>query len=369
MTETQELYRGVWATTQRGDAAGRRHVARGHRGGDGLAHPPRRPRAGPGVRPLRAPARRDRRARAWPRCTRSRCRGGRCSRRRSSRRRSCASSPHLLALVQGDTSTTMLQPLDEIGAICAKHGVLFYTRRDRVAGRQRRSRWTRGAWTPRPPACRSAWRARRAARRSRLSDARGRGDPVAHAGSRPASARSPTRTPASLVRSNYFDLGMILDYWGPRRLNHHTEATSMLYARARVRARHLLEEGRRGRHRPAPSCTARAMLAGVRGLGLAVFGDVAHKMNNVVAVEIPDGVRRRRRRAARCCRTSASRSARRSGRCTAASGASARWATTRAWTPCCTTLAALEHGAAPVRRVGARRRRRRRGDGRLRRAA
>ena len=34
----------------------------------------------------------------------------------------------------------------------------------------------------------------------------------------------------------------------------------------------------------------RAMLEGVRGLGLAVFGDVAHKMTNVVAVEIPDSV-------------------------------------------------------------------------------
>ena len=35
--------------------------------------------------------------------------------------------PTLLALVQGDTSTTMNQPLDEIGAMCDKHGVLFYT--------------------------------------------------------------------------------------------------------------------------------------------------------------------------------------------------------------------------------------------------
>ena len=30
--------------------------------------------------------------------------------------------------------------------------------------------------------------------------------------------------------------------------------------------------------------------AGVQALGLTVFGDIAHKMNNVVAVEIPDGV-------------------------------------------------------------------------------
>ena len=90
------------------------------------------------------------------------------------------------------------------------------------------------------------------------------------------------------VLSNYFDLGQVLDYWGPRRLNHHTEATSMLYA-ARECARVLLDEGRDqvvARHARAGA----AMLAGVRGLGLGVFGDVAHKMHNVVAVEIPAGV-------------------------------------------------------------------------------
>ncbi len=35
--------------------------------------------------------------------------------------------PHLVACVQGDTSTTMLQPLEEIGEICRAHGALFYT--------------------------------------------------------------------------------------------------------------------------------------------------------------------------------------------------------------------------------------------------
>jgi len=95
-------------------------------------------------------------------------------------------------------------------------------------------------------------------------------------------------TASDFVRSNYFDLGMILDYWGPRRLNHHTEATTMLYG-ARECARVLLLEGRDAvidRHR----LHGEAMLAGVRGLGLTVFGDVAHKMSNVVAVEIPEGV-------------------------------------------------------------------------------
>lgn len=35
--------------------------------------------------------------------------------------------PHLLAIVQGDTSTTMNQPLEDLGDICRRHGVLFYT--------------------------------------------------------------------------------------------------------------------------------------------------------------------------------------------------------------------------------------------------
>ena len=140
---------------------------------------------------------------------------------------------------------------------------------------------------PRPPACRSASAVRRGRRPSRCRTA-----PSRSSRSRArieAGIREPgDPSAADFVRSNYFDLGMILDYWGPRRLNHHTEATSMLYA-ARECARLILVEGRDAvieRHRLAGA----AMLAGVEALGLEVFGDVAHKMNNVVAVEIPEGV-------------------------------------------------------------------------------
>ena len=34
--------------------------------------------------------------------------------------------PKVVALVHGDTSTTMVQPLDEIGPICRKHGAIAY---------------------------------------------------------------------------------------------------------------------------------------------------------------------------------------------------------------------------------------------------
>jgi hypothetical protein len=73
-------------------------------------------------------------------------------------------------LVQGDTSTTMLQPLDEVGAICAKHGVLFYSDATASLGGNAFEA-DAGGWMPRPPACRNAWAARRARRRSRCPSA------------------------------------------------------------------------------------------------------------------------------------------------------------------------------------------------------
>jgi len=90
------------------------------------------------------------------------------------------------------------------------------------------------------------------------------------------------------IRSNYFDLAMLMDYWSPQRLNHHTEAASMLYA-ARECARVVLEEGLEAgfaRHRLA-SC---ALRAGLEAMGLELFGDARHRMANVTGVVIPSGL-------------------------------------------------------------------------------
>ncbi len=194
--------------------------------------------------------------------------------------------PKLLALVQGDTSTTMLQPLDEVGALCERHGVLFYSDATASLGGNafEADGWGLDAATAGLQKCLGG---PSGSAPITLSD---RAVEVIRARKKiEAGIREPGDPDASdFVRSNYFDLGMILDYWGPRRLNHHTEATSMLYG-ARECARLILVEGRDAvieRHRLAGA----AMLAGVQGLGLAVFGDVAHKMSNVVAVEIPRDV-------------------------------------------------------------------------------
>jgi (S)-ureidoglycine---glyoxylate transaminase len=91
-----------------------------------------------------------------------------------------------------------------------------------------------------------------------------------------------------VIRSNYFDLAMIMDYWSDKALNHHTEATTMLYA-AHECARILLEEGLQksfARHARA----SQALVAGLSAMGLELYGDQAHKMPNVTGVYIPQGV-------------------------------------------------------------------------------
>jgi (S)-ureidoglycine-glyoxylate aminotransferase len=104
----------------------------------------------------------------------------------------------------------------------------------------------------------------------------------------------PPATP--MIVSNYFDLAMVMDYWGPQGINHHTEATTMLYA-SRESARIFLAEGATNvfaRH----SMAGRAVVAGVEALGLKVFGDVAHKIPHITGVCVPDGVDGERVRAA-----------------------------------------------------------------------
>jgi (S)-ureidoglycine-glyoxylate aminotransferase len=91
-----------------------------------------------------------------------------------------------------------------------------------------------------------------------------------------------------MIPSNYFDLSMIMDYWSEARLNHHTEATSMLYA-ARECARIVLQEGwqtRFERH----NTTSRALVEGLQAMDLEVFGDLSNKMPNVTGVYIPKTV-------------------------------------------------------------------------------
>ncbi len=195
--------------------------------------------------------------------------------------------PKLVAMTQGDTSTTMAQPLADVGEICARHGALSYV--DATASLVGMDlpvdQWRIDAVSVSLQKC--------------LAGPPGVApltfnDQVAdiinarkniEKGIRPDGFEAGG---GRIIASNYFDLSMLMDYWSPARLNHHTEATSMLYA-ARECARIVLQEGLPGgfaRHQLASD----AMVAGVQAMGLSVYGDIAHKMPNVTGVCIPDNV-------------------------------------------------------------------------------
>ncbi|WP_261373330.1 pyridoxal-phosphate-dependent aminotransferase family protein [Yersinia massiliensis] len=195
--------------------------------------------------------------------------------------------PRLLLTVQGDTSTTMLQPLAELGEICRRHQVLFYTDATASLGGNRleTDAWGLDAVSAGLQKCLGGPSGSAPITLSPQFAEQIRRRKCIEQGIR---TQEHTDGDEEMIYSNYFDLGMIMDYWGPERLNHHTEATSMLFA-ARECARVILEEGLNvgiARH----ALHGAALLAGVQGMGLAVFGDLQHRMNNVLGVIIPDGI-------------------------------------------------------------------------------
>ncbi|HDL7646101.1 TPA: alanine--glyoxylate aminotransferase family protein [Yersinia enterocolitica] len=195
--------------------------------------------------------------------------------------------PRLLLTVQGDTSTTMLQPLAELGEICRRHQVLFYTDATASLGGNvlETDAWGLDAVSAGLQKCLGGPSGSSPVTLSPRFSEQIRRRKCIEQGIRTADHADGDE---EMIYSNYFDLGMIMDYWGPERLNHHTEATSMLFA-ARECARVMLEEGLDNgiaRH----TLHGAALFAGIQGMGLAVFGDLKHRMNNVLGVVIPAGI-------------------------------------------------------------------------------
>jgi (S)-ureidoglycine-glyoxylate aminotransferase len=196
--------------------------------------------------------------------------------------------PKVVATCQGDTSTTMLQPLAEIGPICRKHDALLYVDcTASLAGNP----FETDAWQiditstglqkclSGPPGSAPITFNERAAAA------------INHRKHIEAGIKAAGMVEGNgpIIRSNYFDLAMLMDYWSPKRLNHHTQAASMLYA-ARECARVVLEEGIDegvARHVQASA----ALRAGLEAMGLTLYGDGRHRMANVTGVYIPKEIK------------------------------------------------------------------------------
>ena len=196
-------------------------------------------------------------------------------------------APKLVATIHGDTSTTMAQPLDGLGALCHAAGALLYVDATATIGGMELAtdRWGADIVTGGLQKCLGG-----PSGSAPITISDRAADAIfarrhTEAGIRMAGLADGA---GPRIGSNYFDLAMIMDYWSDKRLNHHTEATTMLYG-ARECARLMLGEGLEARY-ARHAAAGRAMTAGLRAMGLTVFGDDAHRMTNVTGVYIPEGV-------------------------------------------------------------------------------
>ncbi len=192
--------------------------------------------------------------------------------------------PAIVAISQGDTSVTVKQPLKELGEICKRHGCILYVDSTASLGGNALpvDDWGIDIVSAGLQKCLSGPPGSSPISFSDEVAERVLDRKHTEAGIRPPGVKD---ADGPIIQSNYFDLAMLMDYWGPHRLNHHTESASMLYA-ARECARVLLEEGLeacQARHQK----TSKALRAGLQAMGLELFGDQEHLMDNVTGIYIP----------------------------------------------------------------------------------
>jgi len=193
--------------------------------------------------------------------------------------------PRVVAMIHGDTSTTTAQPLEGLGAVCRENDALLYVDATATFGGMpvNVDEWQLDAVSTGLQKCMSGPPGSSPVTIGERAVETVLNRKHIEGGIRPAGY---VAGDGPAIVSNYLDMGMLMDYWSPKRLNHHTESTSMLYA-ARECARIVLEEGLEAgfaRH----DLSSRALRAGLEAMGMKLFGDQANLMANVTGVYIPE---------------------------------------------------------------------------------
>lgn len=181
------------------------------------------------------------------------------------------SKPKVVAIVHAETSTGVLQPLDEISALAHAAGALFLV--DCVT--------SLGGVPVRMDA--------------RKID-------IAYSGTQKCIGAPPSLSPMSMsaaavaaykarkmpVQSFYLDAGQFWRYWGPDRAYHQTGMINMVYA-LREALLEVREEGlekRWARH----IANQQALIAGLQGMGLKpAVEDAALRLPSLTTVMVPEG--------------------------------------------------------------------------------
>ncbi len=198
-------------------------------------------------------------------------------------------NPKIVALVHGETSTGCMQPLEEVGKACREQDILFIV--DAVAtiggADVQTDNWCIDAVIGGNQKCLSVPSGNAPItyndRVEKVLNARKK----VERGIATDSELTEKKVHAP-IRSNYLDLAQLQDYWSPRRLNHHTEATSMLYA-LHEGLRIVLEEGMENRF-ARHQYHEQALIEGIKGMGLELFGDKRWKLPTVTCIKVPEGI-------------------------------------------------------------------------------
>lgn len=192
--------------------------------------------------------------------------------------------PKIVAMIHGETSTGRLQPIKEIGKFCRDNNILFvvdcvatiggvefsvddYNIDAAIAGSQKCISVPTGM---------------------ALVTYNSRVEKILQERKKVEQGLGGNIDNPRFIQSNYLDLSQIQDYWSEKRLNHHTEATTMLYA-MHEGLRIIKEEGLDERIR-RHNYHEKAIVIGIKAMGLEIYGDMESKMPTVTCVCIPEGV-------------------------------------------------------------------------------
>ena len=182
------------------------------------------------------------------------------------------SAPKLVALVHGETSTGVLQPLREAVEIAHQSGALFLADCVTSLGGQ-------------------------------PVDMDALGIDIAYSCTQKCLAAPPGLSPISFseravevirnrqtpIQSFYLDMTLLEKYWhGEMRGYHHTVSMSMIYA-LREALRVVLEEGLDIRYKRHEH-NARALLAGAKSIGLQPAAEAGYRAPMLTTLRIPDGI-------------------------------------------------------------------------------
>ena len=181
-------------------------------------------------------------------------------------------TPKLVALVHGETSTGILQPLKDALEIAHQRGALFLADCVTSLGGQ-------------------------------PVDMDALGIDIAYSCTQKCLAGPPGLSPISFndravevirnrktpIQSFYLDMTLLENYWhGEQRSYHHTVSISLIYA-LREALRLVLEEGLDVRYKRHDH-NARALLAGAKAIGLQPVAEAGYRAPMLTTLRIPDGI-------------------------------------------------------------------------------